>query len=76
MTGHIRRQQQTMNDTVDMRPLTEFEGGLQLVHEAWEAGMNSDCSIRKWNEILDVEMQTMEVGCSKTSACTAVMGTN
>jgi len=65
-----------MNHTVDMRPLTEFEGGLQLVHEAWVAGINSDCSICKWNEILDVEMQAMEVGWSETSGCTPVMGTN
>ena len=26
-------QRQTMNDTVDMWPLTKFEGGLNLLHE-------------------------------------------
>ena len=73
MTGHIRREQ-TMSHTVDMRPLTEFEGGLQLVHEFRVAGINSDYSIHKWNEILDVEMQAMEVGWSKTSGCTGQFG--
>jgi len=48
-------QRQTMNHIVDTRPLTKFEGGLNLLHEAddyaviWLHGIYSDCSTREIN---------------------------
>ena len=48
-------QRQTMNHIVDTCPLTTFEGGLNLLHEAADdaanrvAGIYSDCSTRYIN---------------------------
>ena len=44
-------QRQTMNHIVDMCPLTTFESGLNLLHEADDdAGIYSDCSTREINK--------------------------
>jgi len=41
-------QRQTMNHIVDTRPLTEFEGGLNLLHEVDDDAVTySDCSTRE-----------------------------
>ena len=40
-------QRQTMNQIVDTCPLTKFEGGLNLLHEADDDGIYSDCSTRE-----------------------------
>jgi len=38
-------QRQTMNHVVDACPLTKFEGGLNVLHEADDrAGIYSDCT--------------------------------
>ena len=43
-------QRQTTNHIVDAYPLTKFEGGLNLLHEADDdAGIYSDCSTREIN---------------------------
>jgi len=49
-------QQQTMNDIVDMCPLTEFEGGLKLLHEADDDAVvwlesTVTTALMKWNEM-------------------------
>ena len=47
-------QQWAMNHIVDTCPLTKFEGGLNLLHEADDhmAGISSDCSTCEINSVL------------------------
>ena len=52
-------QRQTMNHVVDVSPLTKFEGGLNLLHEAVDdavimARIYSDCSTRETLGVIGV----------------------